>query len=103
VLTSPGPSSDRPFPKIGRSDPRRTCAVGNCVALAIDGSTLCAVHANVTIREWGDVPIHCNACGELIRIKARWIVRGEGAFHNRVACLNVAPQDYVLPIGGSVV
>lgn len=70
------------------------CEVPTCCALAVDGQRRCSVHLQVTRRQSGDAPIHCYACDELIRIGARWVVRVEGAFHARAACLNAEPAAW---------
>lgn len=69
------------------------CTQRACVSLAVPGQALCIVHLQLTRRQPADTPIHCYACGRLIRIGAKWIVRSEGAFHLRAACLNAAPAD----------
>lgn len=86
-LESAAPANDEPAP-VGLVP----CLINGCVAVVEPGSTLCCVHGKVTVRTDLDVPIHCNACGKLIRIGARWVVREVGAFHCRVTCLN-APRD----------
>lgn len=55
--------------------------------MAADDCDYCAVHVAYTVRQPGDVPIVCYACGEPIRIGQRWFVRDEGAIHARDACL----------------
>jgi hypothetical protein len=74
------------------------CLIRGCVALVEPGSVLCTVHGKVTVRTDLDVPIHCNACGKLIRIGARWVVREVGAFHCRATCLNAAPDTWEIPV-----
>jgi hypothetical protein len=74
------------------------CLITGCVALVESGSKLCSVHGKVTVRTDLDAPIHCNACGKLIRIGARWVVREEGAFHCRVTCLNAAPDTWAIQL-----
>ena len=73
-----------------------SCVIRGCVALAEPGSLLCSVHGKMTVRTGLDVPIHCYACGKLVRIGARWIVREEGAFHNRASCLTAAPDTWAI-------
>jgi hypothetical protein len=72
------------------------CLIDGCVALVEPGSKLCTVHGKVTVRGPSDAPIHCDACGKLIRIGRRWVVRDEGAFHCRVTCLNMPPENYAI-------
>lgn len=64
------------------------CFEPGCVANAVSGAHLCSVHQSYTRRKKGDAPIRCYGCGERIRIGARWIVRAEGAYHSRAACLS---------------
>lgn len=68
------------------------CAIEGCVALPVPDSPLCLIHSNITRREDDSVAIHCDACGTLIRIGQRWLVRAEGAFHLNPFCLNLAPE-----------
>ena len=72
----------------------RVCSHLNCVAVTTRESGLCAVHEAVTRRASTDAQLHCYACGELIRIGARWLVRPEGAFHLRVECITQSPDTY---------
>lgn len=74
------------------------CVVAGCVATSTDGVPLCAVHRAITRRDACSVPIHCYACGGLIRKTSLWFVRAEGAFHNRRTCLVSPPQDYKIPL-----
>jgi hypothetical protein len=50
----------------------------------------------ITTRRPGDVPIYCYACDRLIRIGRQWIVKAEGAFHLRLACLYVPAYRWKL-------
>lgn len=75
------------------------CADRNCCALAEPGSKLCTVHASITRRYPSDAPIHCYACGGLIRRDRRWLVRTEGAFHLRPACMNASPDAWKIQPG----
>jgi hypothetical protein len=77
---------------------RRSCGAAGCVALALDGSPYCTVHQNVTYREQGSVAVYCYACGNPIRVEARWLVRSEGAFHLRRRCSTMDPARYAIPI-----
>lgn len=77
---------------------RQPCVEPGCCAVALDGAGRCAVHQNITRRHRGDAPIRCYACGELIRIDRRWLVRAEGAFHLRPTCLLVAAGDYAVKV-----
>lgn len=70
------------------------CARPGCVAEAVDGATLCAVDIKVTRRPPPSAAVYCYACGELIRIGRLWLVRAEGAFHLRAACLSQSPERY---------
>ncbi len=70
----------------------------DCPCLPVPGATLCAIHQSFTRRQPGDVAVHCYACGELIRIGRRWMVRAEGAFHARAACLVASPRSYAIKV-----
>jgi len=74
------------------------CSAGNCVAEPLERSTLCAVHAMYTRRVKGDATLRCYACGQRVRIGRRWVVRAEGAFHNRARCLTADPASYAIGI-----
>lgn len=73
------------------------CAVRGCVAEPVPGCSLCAPHMAYTKREPETAPIYCYACGKLIEIGYRWVVRQEGAFHARRACLSQPAQEYKIP------
>lgn len=45
-----------------------------------------------------NVPIACYACGKPITIGQRFIVRTEGSFHARYACLGADPDAYATQI-----
>jgi hypothetical protein len=76
------------------------CATPGCVALAPAGAPLCVFHAAYYRRASGDVALVCYSCGRPIRIGAQWVVRTEGAYHARRACLsNPAPNVNGRPDG----
>jgi hypothetical protein len=66
--------------------------------MAVAGGALCRAHESITRRSPGSAPIHCYACGDLIRIDQWWLVRDEGAFHVRLACLSTPPAHYAISI-----
>jgi hypothetical protein len=72
-----------------------------CPALAVDGFSRCAVHLMFSVRARGDVGIKCYACGHRIRIGGRYLVKAEGAFHQRSRCSQCSPGWYVIPIDTS--
>ncbi len=76
----------------------RPCATPGCVAFAVNGSALCSVCVSYMRRASESAAIHCYACGDLIRIGARWMVRSEGAFHARDACLKTSAERYAIPV-----
>lgn len=72
------------------------CGVPGCVAMGVGKLSVCSVHLQYARREPGEPPIHCYACGGLIRIGRRLIVRTEGAFHVRLACLTMPQEKWAI-------
>lgn len=77
----------------------RVCVVADCIALPARGGFYCAVHLTLTVRTDHDACIHCYACGGLVRIGRRWVVREEGALHLRVACLMTPVENWKIQRG----
>lgn len=67
-----------------------------CVAEPAPGETWRGVHLSVTRREPNAAPIHCYACGGLIRRHRLWLVRAEGAFHLDWECLVAARSTWTI-------
>jgi hypothetical protein len=80
---------------------QKPCVRPGCPALALSGVELCAVHLTYAQRPPDSAAVYCYACGRLIRIGQRWVVRAEGAFHARPSCLMAAPHTYLIPVRDS--